>query len=635
MNLAWIKVVKFWLSQEESEQATEILQPEQYVGKRLRYFISAPITMSVKKTSTSLQLPWAVFQLDEKGKLLNASAKGRNLMQFWRTKNLQSVLDEIDWKADILWNDLFKNQLSQVGYYRFYDSKSVIHWYRFSLEFQDEHPFLSVEEVTGEKLSTDLSTMACQSAKVGSWELDLLRNQLFWSDSVREIHEVSEEFMPQLETAINFYKDGYHRDKVREVVSHTMETGQSSDDEFLIVTAKGNEKWVRAIGHAEMINGECTRLYGTFQDIDRQKRNEIKNHRLSERMHVAVQSAKVGLWDLDIVNNVVHWDDVMYEMYGVQRSEFSGDFDAWEKTVHPDDKAEALRNVEKAISGEQEFNTVFRIISGSGDIRYITGKAEVFRDTRGNPIRMIGANTDITKIKRNETRLRKLLDITEKQNQSLLNFAHIVSHNLRSNSSNLSLLTGMFKAGKMPVDKAVEMIQVSADRLEQTVADLNEVVQIKTKDELQVSIPFKQILLDVLDGINGTWVNAKAKLDMDLDADLRVKGVRSYVESVVQNMLTNALKYSKKDEALRLSVYAETTYEDARIYFKDNGQGIDLEKHKDKIFGMYKTFHGNQDAKGIGLFLSQNQMESMGGKITVESSPKHGTTFCLHFKKEA
>ena len=591
--------------------------------------------MSVEKTSTSLQLPWAVFQLDVTGKVLNSSAKGRNLMQFWRTKNLQSILDQIDWGADILWNDLFRNQLAQVGYYRFYDSKSVIHWYRFSLEFQEDQSFLSVEEVTGEKLSTDLSTMACQSAKVGSWELDLLRNQLFWSESVREIHEVPEEYMPQLETAINFYKDGYYRDKIREVVSHTMETGEPSDEEMIIVTAKGNEKWVRAIGYAEMINGECTRLYGTFQDIDKQKRNEIRNHRLSERMQVAVQSAQVGLWDLDIINNDLHWDDVMYEIYGVQRSEFSGDFDAWEKTVHPDDKDEALRNVEKAIAGEQDFNTVFRIISGKGDIRYITGKGEVFRDTNGNPIRMIGANTDITKIKRNETRLRKLLDITEKQNQSLLNFAHIVSHNLRSNSSNLSLLTGMFKAGKMPVDKAVEMIQVSADRLEQTVADLNEVVQIKTKDELQVSIPFKRVLLDVLEGINGTWISANAKLDLDLDADLRVKGVKSYVESVIQNMLTNALKYSKEDEALRLSVYAETTYEDARIYFKDNGQGIDLEKHQDKIFGMYKTFHGNQDAKGIGLFLSQNQMESMGGKITVESSPKHGTTFCLHFKKEA
>jgi len=331
----------------------------------------------------------------------------------------------------------------------------------------------------------------------------------------------------------------------------------------------------------------------------------------------------------------VHWDDVMYDLYDLKRDEFAGDFDAWEKTVHPDDKKEALINVEKAISGEQEFNTVFRIISGKGDIRYITGKGEVFRNTKGEPIRMIGANIDITKIKRNESRLRELLEITEKQNQSLLNFAHIVSHNLRSNSSNLGLLTSMFKAGKMPVDKAVEMIQVSADRLEQTITDLNEVVHIKTKDKHRAPLGFRQILLEVMEGINGTWSSADAKLDLNIDADLRVYGVKSYIESVIHNMLTNALKYSKTDTPLKLSVYAETTYEEARVYFKDNGRGIDLEKHKDKIFGMYKTFHGNPDAKGIGLFLSQNQMESMGGKITVESQPNEGTTFCLHFKREA
>ncbi len=591
--------------------------------------------MSKTKTTTSIDLPWAVFQTDATGKLVNGSPKARDLMQFWRTKDFTTIIQAIEWNGPLNWEQLVQKEIPDVGYYKYYDSKSVIHWFRFSLQFQNAESFISVEDITSRKMANDLSKLACKAANVGSWELDLLRNQLYWSDTVREIHEVPIDYDPQLDTAIEFYKAGYYRDKIREVVSHCIETGEPYDGELIIVTAKGNEKWVRAIGHSEIINGVCTRMYGTFQDIDRQKKAEIERHRLSERMQVAVQSAKVGLWDLDIVNNVVHWDDIMYDLYDVKREEFTGDFDAWEKTVHPDDKEEALINVEKAISGEQEFNTVFRIISGKGDVRYITGKAEVFRNTKGEPIRMIGANTDITKIKRNESRLRKLLEITEKQNQSLLNFAHIVSHNLRSNSSNLSLLTGMFKAGKMPVDKAVEMIQVSADRLEQTITDLNEVVHIKTKDKHQSPLAFRQILLEVMEGINGTWSSADAKLDLNIDADLRVHGVKSYIESVIHNMLTNALKYSKTDTPLKLSVYAETTYEDARIYFKDNGRGIDLEKHKDKIFGMYKTFHGNPDAKGIGLFLSQNQMESMGGKITVESQLNEGTTFCLHFKREA
>ena len=590
--------------------------------------------MKLKNSPISTKFPWALFHTDLKGKVNTASPKARNLMQFWKTKSFPEILEQIEWNADVLWDELFSNQIPHVGYYRYYDSKSVIHWYRCALEFQEEEAFIQVEEVTDEKIAADLSKLACKTALVGSWELDLLGNQLHWSDSVRRIHEVPLDYQPQLESAIEFYKEGYYRDKIRENISVSIQSGKSSDEELVIITGKGNEKWVRATAHAEMVDGVCTRLYGTFQDIDRRKRNEIDNHRLNERMQVAVQSAKVGLWDLDIVNNQLHWDDVMYEVYGSKREDFSGDFDAWEKTVHPDDKEEALKHVEKAISGEQEFNTVFRILTSKGDVRYITGKGEVFRDTQGNPIRMIGANTDITKIKRNEARLRKLLEITEKQNQSLLNFAHIVSHNLRSNSSNLSLLTGMVRNGKLPLDKAVEMIEVSAERLEQTVVDLNEVVQVKTKQEHQNPVLFRKVLLEVLEGINGTWEEAEAQLDLEIDQKLKVKGVKAYVESVVLNMLTNALKYSKDEEPLKLKVFAQSDLDEVRIYFQDNGQGIDLKKHKDKIFGMYKTFHGNPDAKGIGLFLSQNQMESMGGKITVESQVGKGATFCLHFKRE-
>ena len=591
--------------------------------------------MKLKNSTVWTKLPWALFHTDLNGKMITASHKARNLMQFWKTKSFPEILEQIEWNEDVIWEELFSNEIPHVGYYRFYDSKSVLHWYRCALEFQEEEAFIQVEEVTDEKISTDLSKLACQTALVGSWELDLLGNQLHWSDTVRRIHEVPLDYQPQLESAIEFYKEGYYRDKVRENISVSIQSGKSSDEELVIITGKGNEKWVRATAHAEMVDGICTRLYGTFQDVDRRKRNEIDNHRLHERMQVAVQSAQVGLWDLDIVNNQLHWDDVMYEVYGAKREDFSGDFDAWEKTVHPDDKEEALKNVEKAISGEQEFNTVFRILTSKGDIRYITGKGEVFRDTQGNPIRMIGANMDITKIKRNEARLRKLLEITEKQNQSLLNFAHIVSHNLRSNSSNLSLLTGMVRNGKLPLDKAVEMIEVSAERLEQTVVDLNEVVQVKTKQEHQNPVLFRKVLLEVLEGINGTWEEAEAQLDLEIDQNLKVKGVKAYVESVIHNMLTNALKYSKHEEPLKLKVFAQSDLDEVRIYFQDNGQGIDLKKHKDKIFGMYKTFHGNPDAKGIGLFLSQNQMESMGGKITVESQVGKGAKFCLHFKREA
>lgn len=639
MILAWFKVVKFWFSQEESDHAPEILQAKQYVGKRLRYSISAPITMSVKNTTPCFDLsffPWPMAEMDEKGKVLHSSPAFKEMLQACRLNDFGKVLEETTWLNNLSIEKILKKKLNTSGYFKSRDSRQILHWYRIKLTPTESKGFMVyIENKTEEKIKQDLASMAEDTALVGSWEVDLLFNQVYWSDTTRKIHEVPMDFVPDLESGINFYKPGFSRDRITQVVSRTIETGEPFDVELQILTAKGNEKWVRAVGKSDFVDGKCTKFYGTFQDIDRQIKNRFQVQRLHERIDLAATSAQIGFWDLDILKNELYWDDVMYDLYGVKREEFNGDFDAWEKTVHPDDKEAALLAVEDAISGKSEFNTSFRILTGRGDIKYISGRGQVIRDTQGQAVRMVGANTDITKMKRNETRLRNLLEVTEKQNQSLLNFAHIVSHNLRSNSSNLSLLTGMFKSGKMPVEKAIEMIQVSAERLEETVVDLNEVVQVKTNTDESATILIRKTLLEVLEGLNATWVNAGAKLNLDLDEKLKVKGIKPYIESVIHNMLTNALKYSKPDEPLKLQVYNEEDKQEVRVYFKDNGQGIDLEKHKDKIFGMYKTFHGNQDAKGIGLFLSQNQMESMGGKITVESSPKHGTTFCLHFKKEA
>ncbi len=113
-----------------------------------------------------------------------------------------------------------------------------------------------------------------QVARVGGWELDLRLNTVYWTQMTREIHEVGSEFVPELETGINFYQEGPSRDTIRRVVTQAIETGKPFREDLQIITARGNECWVRSIGHAEFQEGECVRLYGTFQDISEQKMDE-------------------------------------------------------------------------------------------------------------------------------------------------------------------------------------------------------------------------------------------------------------------------------------------------------------------------------------------------------------------------
>ena len=120
-----------------------------------------------------------------------------------------------------------------------------------------------------------------------------------------------------------------------------------------------------------------------------------------------------------------------------------------------------------------------------------------------------------------------------------------------------------------------------------------------------------------------------AKIEYDFSKAPEVNYIPAYLESILQNLLTNALKY--RDPA-RTPVIKCSTEKDGNhiyLYFEDNGLGIDMERYGDSVFGMYKTFHNHPEAKGIGLFITRNQIEALGGSISLESKVNEGTKFTI------
>lgn len=115
-----------------------------------------------------------------------------------------------------------------------------------------------------------------EQGRIGAWEVDVLNDTVIWSDMTKKIHEVPEDYVPKLETGINFYKEGYSRDIITQAVTEAIETGKPWDVELQLVTATGKELWVAAMGQAEFKNGQCVRLFGSFQDIDQRKKTEIE-----------------------------------------------------------------------------------------------------------------------------------------------------------------------------------------------------------------------------------------------------------------------------------------------------------------------------------------------------------------------
>jgi len=250
---------------------------------------------------------------------------------------------------------------------------------------------------------------------------------------------------------------------------------------------------------------------------------------------------------------------------------------------------------------------------------------------------MRGVFQDIDAFKRKEFELQKTSDVVASQNSRLFNFAHIVSHNLRSHSSNLALITQMIEDIENPEEKLelLDNIKDISQSLNTTIEHLNEVVTIQTGVNQDTElVNFKDTLSQVMRSVGHIIKVNKAVIHSDFSEVDTIEYIPAYLESIMLNLITNAIKYKHKE---RDPVIQIKTYSDAKrngrtvMEIADNGRGIDMEKFGDKLFGMYKTFHYNEDAVGIGLFITKNQIESLNGEIFVESDLHKGTTFIIKF----
>ncbi|WP_084519486.1 PAS domain S-box protein [Christiangramia echinicola] len=248
----------------------------------------------------------------------------------------------------------------------------------------------------------------------------------------------------------------------------------------------------------------------------------------------------------------------------------------------------------------------------------------------------LGVATNISKLKNAEKELSNILELTKDQNDRLKNFAHIVSHNLRSHSGNLGMLLDLYLEDhpEQKENQIIEMLYKASGNLKETIDHLNEVTVINTSvSETLVPVNLRKEVVNAKHSVAALIGNAQLELINEVPEDCYVKGIRAYMESILLNFTTNAIKYraEERDSFVRFSIEEEKNF--IRLIIEDNGLGIDLKKHRQKLFGMYKTFHNHKDSRGIGLFITKNQIEAMEGKIEVESTVNKGTKFIITLKK--
>jgi PAS domain S-box-containing protein len=250
---------------------------------------------------------------------------------------------------------------------------------------------------------------------------------------------------------------------------------------------------------------------------------------------------------------------------------------------------------------------------------------------------VVMAHTDISARKFAELERVEITNDLIQQNRDLEQFSFIVSHNLRAPVANIIGLSVAAEAENLNPDLKKEImtgLTQAAMKLDEVIIDLNAILQTKRDSgQKKEIVHFSEIANDIHASIENLIEKEKAILFWDFSEVDQILALKSYVHSIFYNLISNSLKYRQPEISPVIEIKSYQLKNKIELLFKDNGMGINLKEKGDKVFGLYKRFHSQvAEGKGMGLFLVKTQVESLGGKISIESEVNKGTTFKIEFK---
>ena len=292
---------------------------------------------------------------------------------------------------------------------------------------------------------------------------------------------------------------------------------------------------------------------------------------------------------------------------------------------------------ENLISGKtNQYRVEQRYFRKNGDLIWVLVSVSLIRDQDNNPYNVIWQFTDITKRKRQKAKLKMMLNVAREQNERLTAFADIITHNLRSHSGNLNTITQFLEEDYIDLldNENYQLLKSAIGNLEQTVSHLTEVAKTKQVDESEIkALNLYDYSEKAIYNIAAIARHTNTDIINEVRDHLYVRAIPAYLDSILLNFLSNAIKYRSNKRLPKIRLTSEVHENYVVLTIKDNGLGIDLKKHGDKLFQMYKTFHYNEDAIGVGLFITKNHIESLGGKVLVKSEVGVGSEFSVYFKQ--
>ncbi|MBC9913226.1 PAS domain-containing protein [Chitinophaga varians] len=467
--------------------------------------------------------------------------------------------------------------------------------------------------------------------KIGGWELDLDTEEVRWSYESYKIHDAEPDTPINYRAAISFFSPE-SQPVLEGLVKQCIETGKPFDAQLTIISAKQQTKRVRCIGQPGYDNGKRTRLFGVVQDVTEQSAIREALTRNTELMRLFFDTVDMGYAAMEKDGKLNFLNQKAEKMIGQKVEMGSNIFEVFPRlsgTVFYARLQECIQ-----LQQSQSFGIYFP-------------KPDKWYDFLLTPMQDGGISVfmrDITESRKMQKDLRKANDQLSNLNKNLVNqnkqledFAHITSHNLRAPIANLRALMQMHNEASSQQERELYlgMLHEVIKKIDETLNDLVEVVQIRKDVNVEKEkLLFSERVQKVKDILLVDIETSNIKITYDFDQAPQIEYPRVYLDSILQNFITNAIRYRSPEREPELHLQTSKENDNIVLTVQDNGIGIDMERFGNKLFGFRKTFHRNKDAKGIGLFITKTQVEAMGGSIRAESRPGQGTKFIITFRPE-
>ncbi len=467
--------------------------------------------------------------------------------------------------------------------------------------------------------------------KIGGWEVDMTTRQMRWGAQTYKIHELPPFTHMTYEKSRSFFTEE-SRLRMEQAVGACMQRGKAFDLQITVNTARNNVLQCRIIGKPEYRNGRMVRVYGVIQDVTEQFRIRNQLTRNAELMRLFFDTIDMGYAVMDKNGKVNFINRKAQEIVDHGRVIGRNIFEVFPTLVGSTFHARV-----------QQCMTLQAPVSFSNYLPATDKWYEfLLAPMQDGNISIFTRNiTDSKKMQRELRKANEQLSSLNKylvnQNKQLEDFAHITSHNLRAPIANLKALMQIMNDADGEQEKEMYrgMFQEVIRNIDETLNDLIEIVQIRKDLNVERErLAFADRLQKIKDILFVDIETSGMELLTDFSEAPHIEYPRIYLDSILQNLLTNAIKYRSPERKPVLKLQTKMTDGAVVLTAEDNGMGIDMERYGAKLFGFRKTFHKNKDAKGIGLFITKTQIEAMGGSIHAESRPGAGTKFIITFSPE-